>query len=145
MSEKNYEDTLNRGAKNVKQEDLGTVAAKADQILETVSRVEILKKFAAQAALLIRMISDYYNGVYKDVPWASIAMAVFALLYVLNPVDLIPDYLPVIGFVDDAAVMELAWLAIKHDVKDYAAGKCENAPSDRLRDLVNQAFPDMGC
>ncbi len=145
MSEQNYDDTLNRGAKNVKQEDLGTVASKADAILEKISRVEILKKFAAQAALLIRMISDYYNGVYKDVPWASIATAVFALLYVLNPVDLIPDYLPVIGFVDDAAVMELAWQAIKHDVKDYAAWKCGQGPTDRLRDLVNQAFPDMGC
>ena len=143
---KKYQNTINEGAENVTREDLGTVAAKADEILELIGRVEVLKKFVAKAALLIRLISDYYNEVYTEVPWKTIAMAVFGLLYVLNPMDLIPDYIPVIGYLDDAAVMGLVWMAIESDVKDYARWKCQQPnPSDRLRELVAEAFDDVTC
>jgi len=144
MNEEKYRQTFEQGANNVKQEDMGKVAAKADDILEVIGRVDILKKFTARAALLLRLVSDYYNGKYSNVPWKTIAMAVFALLYVLNPVDLIPDYIPVIGFVDDAFVMGLAWAAVESDVQDYAVYKCENGLADaRFRDLAQQAFGDV--
>ena len=143
---KKYRNAINEGAENVNRDDLGTVAAKADEILELIGRVDVLKKFAARAALLIRLISDYYNNAYTEVPWKTIAMAVFALLYVLNPVDLIPDYIPVIGFVDDAAVMGLAWMAIESDVKAYSVWKCgQRDVSYRIKELAEEAFPEMNC
>lgn len=41
--------------------------------------------------------------------WKRIAIIVFAVLYVLSPLDLIPDWIPVVGWLDDLGV--LAWAA----------------------------------
>ena len=140
-NEKDYEETLNQGADKVKEEDLGTILGKADEILELIGRIDVLKKYTAQAALILRLIKDYYEGRYTDIPWRSIAMAVFALLYLLNPMDLIPDYIPIIGYVDDAAVIALAWKAISEDVRDYVKFKCENEEvSERFKALVKEAI-----
>ena len=139
--EKDYEETLNQGADKVKEEDLGTILGKADEILELIGRIDVLRRYTAQAALILRLIKDYYEGRYTDIPWRSIAMAVFALLYLLNPMDLIPDYIPVIGYVDDAAVIALAWKAISGDVRDYVEFKCKNHQvNQRFKDLVKEAL-----
>jgi len=57
-----------------------------------------------KAKLLYEMLCDYLDGKYKGVPWRTIAMVIFALLYVINPFDLIPDFIPGVGWIDDAAV-----------------------------------------
>ena len=57
---------------------------------------------------------------YTEIPWASIALITFAIIYFLNPADLIPDVIPVIGYIDDATVLALVWQAIEHDLKKYA-------------------------
>ena len=142
MSDKEkYRETIEEGTKKVTREDMGVVLSKADELLELVSRVKVLKKFASQAALLLRLISDYSRGRYDSVPWRTIAMGVFALLYVINPMDLIPDYIPVIGYVDDSAVFGAVWAAIRSDVKDYALYVCgEGRADERFESLVRDAF-----
>lgn len=48
----------------------------------------------------------------RTVPLPAKLAVVASILYVLLPVDLIPDFLPVVGFLDDLAVLPLAgWLA----------------------------------
>lgn len=47
-----------------------------------------------------------------DTPWAAKAVAAFALLYLLSPIDPIPDFIPVIGLLDELVVLPvLVWLA----------------------------------
>ena len=48
---------------------------------------------------------------------------VFALLYVFNPFDLLPDVLPIIGAVDDAAVVGACLLLIERDLRQYRSWK----------------------
>ena len=83
--------------------------------------------------LMGEMVVAYKRGEYRNVPPSLIASMVFAILYVVCPVDLIPDYLPVIGFVDDAAVVSLLFGQIQSellcfvqhqglDPKDYVLG-----------------------
>ena len=136
-----YQEEVNKGAERMTRKDLSKVVMHADKILDTVAKVEVLKKFSAQAALLIRMLVDYFDGKYKEVPWKTIAMGVFAFIYLLNPADLIPDYIPVIGFLDDAAVLGIVWQAIKWDVKDYVEFYCTNSLADKkMIDLAKEAF-----
>ena len=47
-------------------------------------------------------------------PWAARALALFTVGYALSPIDLIPDFIPVLGFVDDAIVLPvLIWLTLR--------------------------------
>ena len=47
-------------------------------------------------------------------PWTAKALAIFAVGYALSPIDLIPDFIPVLGFVDDAILLPgLIWLTLR--------------------------------
>ena len=55
--------------------------------------------------------------------YGTIAAAAFALLYVLNPFDLMPDVLPFIGAVDDAAVLGACLMLLERDLRQYRIWK----------------------
>jgi uncharacterized membrane protein YkvA (DUF1232 family) len=57
------------------------------------------------------------------VPYWAIAAVVFALLYVLNPFDIVPDVVPLLGFVDDAAVMGVCLSMIEQQLHEYKGWK----------------------
>lgn len=65
------------------------------------------------------MIGDTLTGEYKQVPFGTIAAIVGTLLYLLSPIDLIPDFIPVIGFLDDAAVLGACLKLTRFDVAQY--------------------------
>ena len=75
--------------------------------------------FFKQVVLLYEMLRDSVRGDY-EAPWASLAMIVGALVYVISPLDLIPDFIPVIGWGDDAAVVVATIKTIQGDLRDYA-------------------------
>ncbi len=54
---------------------------------------------------LIRMAAAWARGDYRHLPWRVIVGVVAALLYFVAPIDAIPDFIPVIGYLDDAAVV----------------------------------------
>lgn len=65
------------------------------------------------------MLKDYATGNYRQVPWSSIVSLLAGLIYFLNPLDLIPDFIPLKGLVDDATVMLYVLHAIKGDLDQY--------------------------
>ena len=69
------------------------------------------------------MLGDVFTGKYKKVPVGTIAAIVGTLLYVLSPIDLIPDFIPVIGYLDDAAMLALCLNFTKYDVEEYKKDK----------------------
>jgi len=73
--------------------------------------------------LLISMLRDFKRKDYKEVPWSIIAAIVFAILYFVNPFDLIMDFIPGIGYLDDVAVVGLIFASIEHELKKYAKWK----------------------
>ena len=69
--------------------------------------------------LLLSLVRDYAAGAYKEVPWRVIATAAFGLLYFLNPFDLVPDFIPGIGYIDDATLIAMAVSAIRSELGKY--------------------------
>ncbi len=56
---------------------------------------------------LIRLVKAYINGSYREVSNKSLLIGVAVLLYIVTPIDLVPDFIPIIGFADDLSLM--AW------------------------------------
>ena len=52
-----------------------------------------------------------------------VAAAAFALIYVINPFDIVPDVLPFIGAVDDAAVIGACLMLVERDLRTYRSWK----------------------
>lgn len=85
--------------------------------------VEDGKKLAADVMdkirLFVRMILAYVKGDYKEIPWKSFVLIIGALLYFMMPLDMIPDFIPATGFVDDIAVILLVFKAISDDIDAF--------------------------
>lgn len=95
------------------------VLDKEDQVRGLFSRIKKLKPYLADAITILALLKDFVSGVYKDVPWRVIASLAGVLLYVLSPVDCIPDFLPIIGWVDDVTVLTFALSCCGEDIARY--------------------------
>lgn len=116
-------DFIKKGAASVNDEDVKKVMDEAEAIKEKVIKSSILKRFLNDVKLLISMVRDYWSGRYRDVTWWVIAAIVFTLLYVLSPIDLIPDFIPGIGLLDDALVIAICLILIERDLLKYQVWK----------------------
>ena len=64
-------------------------------------------------------IKDFFTKKYTQVPIGTIMAIVGSLLYVLSPIDIIPDIIPIVGYLDDAAVIGLCMKFVKVDLDKY--------------------------
>lgn len=81
-----------------------------------------LKEVIEELKLLVSYVKDVTSGKYKGYSGTNLAIAVGALIYVVSPVDIIPDFLPG-GFVDDAAVVTWAIKTLRTELEAYKASR----------------------
>ena len=59
-------------------------------------------------------VTLWFAGKHARTPWYAKALGVFVVAYALSPIDLIPDFIPVLGYLDDIILLPgLIWLAIR--------------------------------
>ena len=88
--------------------------------LDALEDDETLKgKVVAYVHLIVRMLSNSVNGHYPHIPWQTLVMIVAGLLYFVAPLDALPDFIPIVGLIDDATI--LVWLgkSFKDDLEKY--------------------------
>lgn len=68
---------------------------------------------------MLRLIRAYSQGDYRDVPESTLVVIIAAIVYVVNPLDVIPDALPALGFLDDATVLALAVRRSRQTLDDF--------------------------
>ena len=70
---------------------------------------------------LLRLIKAYSKREYQEIPFTPIVTATAAVIYFVNPLDLIPDAIPVAGYLDDAALILFVVAAMQQDLDDFLA------------------------
>lgn len=78
-----------------------------------------LSKLGSNLRVFLRMIQAYAKGYYRDAPWKSMVGIVAGIIYFLMPIDLIPDFIPFTGFIDDFTVIMLISNAFQQDIEDF--------------------------
>lgn len=73
----------------------------------------------ASLPVLASLIRSFVKKEYTDIPIGSIIAIISALTYFLSPVDLIPDIVPGVGYVDDALVVAACLKLVESDVEEY--------------------------
>ena len=88
--------------------DSDTLAALFKEAAQKAASVprEPFKQYWPYLQTMLRLIRAYQQGEYDKVPGNALLWIVAALNYLIDPFDLIPDATPVLGFVDDATVIE---------------------------------------
>jgi uncharacterized membrane protein YkvA (DUF1232 family) len=110
------------------------------QVISKTNRIDggpsTLAQFRRQLLLLKRLIQAYARGEYKALPWKSLILTVAVLLYFVSPIDVIPDFLPLVGFADDIALVMWLFKTLSADIARFEAW--ETAQQTAVADAPRQ-------
>ena len=95
------------------------ILEKAASLCERLSGLPFIGEYIGDIPRLCSMVHDYATGAYREVPLATIIGILATLIYFVSPVDLIPDTIPVIGYLDDITAIQLLLQTIHYDIERY--------------------------
>lgn len=97
-----------------------------DVFTRSMSKAEGIGEFdeiKTDLRTVFSLVGDYLHGNYKKVSKTSLLLIIGSLLYLLNPMDLVPDFLLGIGFLDDLAVFSYMIKKIRKELDKYRKWK----------------------
>lgn len=83
-----------------------------------VGKAQHLEGKTNEFKLLISMIKDTFSGRYKMNKW-NMSIILGTIVYVISPIDAIPDIIPVLGWLDDASIVGFAISKLADEVDRY--------------------------
>lgn len=81
--------------------------------------LRMMSRLWSDLPLLGRLLQAWRRGSYRGLSARTILSLAGALLYVVSPIDLLPDFLPGIGFIDDAVVLALLLQSLAQDLAAF--------------------------
>ncbi|MDE6203980.1 MAG: DUF1232 domain-containing protein [Lachnospiraceae bacterium] len=104
-------------------------------------KIPILGGVIDDIICMVELVDSYVKREYRDIPVGTIVSIVSALIYLLSPIDIIPDMIPVIGYVDDVAVVHfILKFGVGRDLDKYRMWKEESRRS--ALDFFEQVFAE---
>ena len=70
---------------------------------------------------MFRMVKDFYSGKFQPKDKFAVVTAVLAIIYLVSPLDLVPDVLPGFGYVDDTIILAYAFGVCANVIAEYRA------------------------
>lgn len=68
-------------------------------------------------------VSDVFSGRYKDYSMTALITLVAGMVYVVSPIDIIPDFIPIVGFTDDITVFLFVLKSVNDELERYRKSK----------------------
>ena len=120
---------IEKNSSGINEGDLSNILSKERQFEKKSEKLTFdkFKKLLRQLKLSFGMLKDFKSKTYTSIPWRTISLLIAGILYFLNPFDIIPDFLPVIGYTDDAVAFAAIFKSIQGDLKKYCEWKGLNA------------------
>lgn len=115
-----FRDELNRRAQTVQEGDEEKVLEQTPQKIQKMldsasSRKPAIQKLLNNVALLYKMLRDQTFAM----DFTSKTLVIAGLLYFISPIDLIPDYIPILGYIDDAFVISIVLNSLAGEIERY--------------------------
>ena len=113
-----------------KAQDIIDEPGKIERILERLEKklcgLPILNDALSYIPKMGMLLNSYIRKEYPQIPLGIIIAVIGVILYFINPFDLIPDVIPLAGYLDDAAVAGMALKLIKSDLDEYMTWRYQN-------------------
>ena len=114
-----------------KAEQLLNEPDKLERILQKLEKkmkkIPVVGESFSLVPAMISLVRSYMKKEYTEIPLGSIIGIISALIYILSPIDLIPDAVPAAGLIDDASIVLLCLRSgAKDDIEEYQKWRDEN-------------------
>lgn len=114
-------DALTKATRRVLRRRFRVVLLLRDAYAQMVTNAPVLDAVWDDLQTTLRLLVAWVKRSYRQVSAASIVLLVAALLYFVTPLDIIPDTLGAIGFVDDVSVISTAVETVRDELDRFRA------------------------
>lgn len=134
-------DRLRGDASTVTERDVDSLRSSVPEKLEAIDTKQLHREleWVGEMVERVRTLWDMLFDREYSVDWKSKALAAAALLYFVLPTDLTPDFIPGIGYIDDALVLATLWKLIQEKIDDYMAFRAANKRGARKAKVIETA------
>ena len=111
----------NKAKETIAENDrVKALLGEAKSKLEKISKnTDERSNFVGQLQLLVRMVRAHFSGEYSAFSIPTILSIVFALVYFITPIDMIPDFIPGLGLSDDISIVYFIFRSITDDITRF--------------------------
>lgn len=78
-----------------------------------------IKPFLRDIATLGKLAFAFVTGRYRDISKKAVAAIILGAVYIISPIDIVPDFLSIFGLMDDAAVLGFITYLLKDDLDKF--------------------------
>jgi uncharacterized membrane protein YkvA (DUF1232 family) len=120
----------------------------ADKLADKHSKDNKFTQLFHTAHTVVRLVRSYISGEYRQIETSTIVSGLGVLLYVLSPIDLVPDFIPVLGFLDDLSL--ISWFVGKFNTeinhfREWEGTSATAAPMNPAQgDSLQPAVAELG-
>ncbi len=97
-----------------------------DVFLKVGEASESFYKIQDTIIAMARMLRAWFKGDYKNISTKSIIAVTAALIYFINPFDFIPDFIPIIGQLDDIFILGYLIKIVNKEIERFMAWEENN-------------------
>ena len=91
-----------------------------DEALRKAERNKnVLENIWVDLQALLRLTKAWLKNEYTQIPWQTIVFAIAGIIYFVNPFDIVPDFIPGAGYLDDATVIGFVIKSIRREIKQF--------------------------
>ena len=117
----NAEEEINNRAENMSREDIGETIGQEKKAERMAKENGFLRQYWQDIKTAFALLKDWYMGNYRKIPFRMVASIAGAMLYLVSPLDIVPDWVPFGGLLDDALVLAAIFTLSRSDLDEYAA------------------------
>lgn len=81
--------------------------------------IPVIGNYLSYAPLMVELIRNYASGMYRAISNKSLAVVIVAMVYFVFVTDLLPDIIPIVGYIDDIVVFSICLLIAKKELDKY--------------------------
>jgi uncharacterized membrane protein YkvA (DUF1232 family) len=79
----------------------------------------ILQSISSKLMTLGKLLKFYATGDYRAIDLKNVVIIITAFVYFLSPIDLIPDFIPMLGFADDIALVSFVFNSVAEEIEKF--------------------------
>lgn len=124
---------INKRAAKVSLSDMISLLGKEGVANKLMQKAKFLSKYSDDIVTAFSLIRDWCAGEYHNIPGRLIFSLAASLIYFVSPIDLVPDFIPIAGLLDDATILGFAFEIARSDLDNYR--KWKSQPSVEVVDV----------
>jgi uncharacterized membrane protein YkvA (DUF1232 family) len=102
--------------------------------MKNMTRFGLWGRLLEDFQILFLLIKDYWNGTYREVSLYSIIVFTLTIAYILSPYDLLTDFIPGLGQIDDVIILLFCLYFLEKDLYKYNSWKIKQ---EQLKEHLN--------